>query len=737
MKFDREIVFSYLEEDNTQRAYFRLKPLLTVSGDVQEEAARLWPDHGALRIVPDKNEQGYFKDRMRTLGHWCIMDLTPFPPEANKIRTNKNYRPDRDERNQYILYSDTVKPVPDHTFFEVLEGDPADFAALAENAVTTAFMIRQGDNLYGPVLKQSPAAPAAAPEMTAMVYELPCPDGTIRTMLCAAPPAAAEPEEVPAAEKSAPVQEAVLAEAPDAKKPADQEAMPIGKPLEILDKTKDFSQTLEDLNQPLSQRANLLSQPETEPEDSTPPPVLTGTPLVRTGALHTSQPRPKNKVQEVVASQLRVIKNDPPAEPLPVGAKLRSVDNPVEQACQQFTRAWSLPDAQPQLVEYLLSLPGMSARLAPAADGDTPLQKAMVAHLNDLEAERLSALVQLERAQEQYDAFRAQAISAARTDAQKKLRELEEKLERCQKHLDDVRQQINTLSQQRDALQNEVAALQQERLPAAIVSAMTRAKMAQPVQGTPMYLRARVGDDAAVEQLVNRLITACRQSGVDCPRNQAIAVLALIAVCRKVGIVSPSPAAALTLTENLIGAMGWRSGYAHQTNDDQRPVPEKVSDDGTPLLFLSTTGVYGAYPDVTNLYLARSISVQTRRAAFDCDPWPILPLGMLPFIPRADAACDGQPVTLAALLKDKAAFDVHGLETLKPVLDLMPPLSGRAADEMKQFINICAAHMEGGLSAACDWAITLWLLSHAEGNHQMTAALRPLLAEYPVSLARL
>ena len=108
MKCDREIVFSYLEEDNTQRAYFRLMPLLTVSGDVQEEAARLWPDHGALRIVPDKNEQGYFKDRMRELGHFCIMDLTPFPPEANKIRTNKNYRPDKEEKNQYILYSDIV-----------------------------------------------------------------------------------------------------------------------------------------------------------------------------------------------------------------------------------------------------------------------------------------------------------------------------------------------------------------------------------------------------------------------------------------------------------------------------------------------------------------------------------------------------------------------------------------------------------------------------------------------------
>ena len=266
MKLDREIVFSYLEEDNTQRAYFRLVPLLTVSGDAREEAARLWPDHGALRIVPDKNEQGYFKDRMRVLGHFCIMDLTPFPPEANKIRTNKNYRPDREEKNQYILYSDTVKAVPDHTFFEVLDGAAADFAALAEKAVTTAFMIREGDTLFGPVNKTTPALPSPAPEMTAMVYDVACPDGVTRTILCSEPVKAAAPAEEPAPEEPKPDEQPVekpVEKQPEPKqpepapKPAEDAPLPIGKPLEILDKSKDFTETLHSLNQPLSQSAGM------------------------------------------------------------------------------------------------------------------------------------------------------------------------------------------------------------------------------------------------------------------------------------------------------------------------------------------------------------------------------------------------------------------------------------------------------------------------------------------------
>ena len=183
--------------------------------------------------------------------------------------------------------------------------------------------------------------------------------------------------------------------------------------------------------------------------------------------------------------------------------------------------------------------------------------------------------------------------------------------------------------------------------------------------------------------------------------------------------------------------MGWRSGYAHQTNDDQRPVAQPVPDDGTPLLFLSTTGAYAEYSDVTNLYLARSVSVQTRRAAYDCDPWPILPLGALPFVPRIHASKDGQPVSLSALSKVTGPCDAHALAPLKPIMDLLPPLSGAAVDEMRRFVAVCADIMDGGLPAACDWAIMLWLLPQAEGNHQLISSIRPLLAEYPVSSARL
>jgi len=99
---------------------------LNSAGPCTQEELSVLPDEGFVRIVPDKNEQANFKDRMRTLGHLCMIDLTPFPPEANKIRTNKNYAPDKGEKNQYILYSDVIHSLPESLLYEVVDVEAAE-----------------------------------------------------------------------------------------------------------------------------------------------------------------------------------------------------------------------------------------------------------------------------------------------------------------------------------------------------------------------------------------------------------------------------------------------------------------------------------------------------------------------------------------------------------------------------------------------------------------------------------
>ena len=103
MDFSGKIVLSFIEEDNVQRAYFRIRPLLTGEGALTKQDIDALPDDGYLRIVPDKNEQHTFKDRMRSLGYLCVLDLKNIPPETIKIRNNKNYAPARGENNQFIV----------------------------------------------------------------------------------------------------------------------------------------------------------------------------------------------------------------------------------------------------------------------------------------------------------------------------------------------------------------------------------------------------------------------------------------------------------------------------------------------------------------------------------------------------------------------------------------------------------------------------------------------------------
>ena len=755
MKYDREIVLSWLEEDNIQRAYFRLKPLLTVTGDAHEEAVALWPDDGALRIVPDKNEQGYFKDRMRSLGHFCLMDLTPFPTEANKIRTNKNYRPEREEHNQYILYSDAVKPLPEHTFYELLNGAPEDAAHLAENAITPLFMIRQSDTLFGPVRKAEPGIPAPASAMEAVLYDIISPDGVQHTILCRDGEAAIEPPvsaPVQAAEKpAATVQEKAHETkpacsrpekpSPAAEKPQRDEAsdesflreeapLPLGKPLSILDQSKDFSETLEGLNQPLSQGANLLRQSREEQlplQDSTPVQQLTGTPLMRSSGLRTSTPRLKNRMQEVVANQWRAARNDPPAAPLPDGVSMRMVDNPVECACSQFQHAWEMPETQPQLVSFLLSLPGMNAYLAPAATAasNTPLRKAMLHHLDDLEAERLSALVQLDKAKENLEAFRKNTMDSVRAELKKKLTAMEGDVSLRETALAKLRDEVNALTDTRNALEQEIDCLRQ-------AGNLPDPDNAAPLDA-PIYLHTRIGRPAAMEELTRRLMTAAQQCHVTCPQNFAVALLAAIAVCPRIGIQCSTTAAAATLCENIAAGMGWQGGCGLQVSTAQHIVAQNIPvDHATPMLLLSTVEDCAPIPNVTRVMLTSAPAAVS--PAYAADSWPIFPLPALPFV--AIHTTGGDALSLDALVP--AADEDHYAairQALQPLLAVLPPLSGNAMQEMEHFTCLCAAHMSGGLASACDWAILLWLLPLTAENPSLREVLRPLLEEYSMASA--
>lgn len=758
MNFDRSLIFAYLEEDNIQRAYFRVRPLLTLEGDVREEATQFWPNEGGLRIVPDRNEQHTFKNRMRTLGAYCVVDLRNQPTEAGKIRTNKNFRPDRGEVNQFILYSDTVHELPKNTFYQLVDGAAADYAALAEQVVTPLFFIREGDTLYGPVSKTAPAQPETAPEAAAMLYELPCPDGMTRMMLCMddgpaleapAQPEAEKKADAPAAEKSdnptaTETTESEAAKASEATEKQD-EVLPIGEALQILDETKTTEDTLKQLDKPVSAGANLLKQKEPKSVEKPAPAQqtegLSGTPLVRT-PLHVSVQQNKNRTQEIVNNQWSVGKYEPPAQNLPAGAALRSVQNPVEAACSQLRQAWNASSAHDQLTDFMLSLDGIRSKLeAKLCKGSnvTIMQRVLRERLQDLEAERLTALCELDKARRDVDAYKQELLSGLSARIARETGKLEENKKQAEADVTSLKSEINSLSIQRDALLAKVNELQANVLPETVAKLIADAQMIAPAAGIPLRLTPISGENVELDALIDRLTAACAASGVEINRNTAIAILVLLAISDRIGIACSTPASAATLVKNIAVSMGWRQSYAHQIAAEQRPVVGVRPVDSTPAVLTTSLSSYAPLNGVIKLAMNRNAANLVRNAAYDVSPWPILMLPALPFVPEVEAK-DAATISEASIKKiteKKYAAPAEIDAVLTPVLKAALPLSGAARNELYQFIAVCAGLMEGGLPVAVDWGILLWIIPALERGSRQHNAIKALLDEYPLSLAKL
>ena len=750
MSLERELILGSVEEDNTQRAFFRIHPFMTIEGPAAETAKALWPDEGCLRVVPDRAEQHTFKERMRQLNGWCVIDLAAFAPDANKIRTNKNYHPDRGEVNQYIVYSDTVHAVPENIYYELLAGDVADVAALAEKAVTTCFMIQQGDTMYGPVSKAEPKEPTPAPEMEAVAFTAADYQGTEHTILCvgseleehkkANPPA--ERKQPAHAEKAAPEQEAPVP-APVPEKQEDKE-LKIGEKLEILDQTKDFQETLETLNQPVSNAANLLKQevPEQQPEQPVQTDArLNGTPLMR-APLRTSVAQPKNKLQEVIYSQCRVSRNEPPAEELPNGTAMREVTNPVVEACRAMRQAWGSTANRDQLVDFLISLDGMLPKLEPKtrrAMGPTMLQRAVQSHLEDLEAERLALLVQLDQARTDLEEYRKKVLSEVNGKTAEELKQKETELEKLKQSLAAMQEENNALLQTREQLTAQVQNLRETSMQEAM---RLLTQLGLPMQSNETLLRMvpQCGEVLSEEALLKRVELVCRSVGYAYNRNQALAITIAVAVSKRIGISTDTPAAVISMLKNLAAQLGWESGMAVQVDREQRPVVVEAPANGTPAVLISMLQSYAPLKGACKVILTKTAQLQSGTAAYAAGQWPVYTAGTM----RSVLPVEAGKVTPLAAASLTGLLEGHTevpretvINVLSPMLNLIPPLGGEALGDVCRFVSAAAALMEGGLMAACDWAIALWVMPALPRTAAMVEKARLLLAEYPISAALL
>ncbi|NLX83174.1 MAG: hypothetical protein GXZ04_05090 [Clostridiales bacterium] len=177
MDFAGQLMLAYLEEDDTRRVLFRVRPLISQEGTISPEDLEELEQDGFMRIAPDRQEQHSFKERMSELGSLCLIDLTHAESAMGKVRLNKNYAPGRGENNRYIIYSDAIQALPREMVYEVVAEDKS------HTALTSQYYLRAGGRISGPHCPQGsiacPASQSLMPDCERL-FLVEMPDGISR-----------------------------------------------------------------------------------------------------------------------------------------------------------------------------------------------------------------------------------------------------------------------------------------------------------------------------------------------------------------------------------------------------------------------------------------------------------------------------------------------------------------------------------------------------------------------------
>ena len=363
-----KLCIGILEEDNPLKAYFRIRPLLIEKDGKYEpfDGGETYPEEGCIRIVPDKNESSHFKARMRRMGRYCVLDLREHAGENDKIRPNKNYHGDDTERNAHIIYSDVVREPADDMIFEIaseiqpgiwdaavpgtprlLSGDALETWAYApsEEADGNGSVNLDGKALIEEELQRF-EIPGFPGETLHFAIRVP---GVMPSVLGAPKPRPERPQNPSAAAQ------------PEKAEPQPEEKPWISRELP---KAPPVRGRITNLQQSLEAQSGL-------------------------------NPRRSRSLQEVIEEKWRHSRVDQLGHPVPANATGHPLENPLDRALDALRDAWDIPELRERLLSSISEMEEFSAELSAlvrrAHDG------ALNRELEELEADRLKALDELDK----------------------------------------------------------------------------------------------------------------------------------------------------------------------------------------------------------------------------------------------------------------------------------------------------------------------------------------------------
>ena len=717
------VVLSYLEQDNTQRSFFRVRPLLHIQGAFTKQHITGFPSEGYLRIVPDKDEQTTFKERMKSLGSICLIDLRTVPKEANKIRTNKNFSPARGEVNQFVVYSDAIKPVTQDTFYEVVTADNI------SSASTPFLLTRSGGNIYGPVNRET-AQPVEnaeqVPPDSPKLFTVTLPNGAQKLYYCALtemqPEPVLEKAEVEVDKIDEPVEQNAPKEEEQPTKPQlVQQVSPMPQAQNGSEEKQERDNSLESAKVAI-QKLNTQQVASTNRLDASSAPLvefaphvgkkLKGTPIYSAGVPKDQRATPRNSLIETVHQQRGNTRYDAPGAELVRTAETKSIENPLEQLKDSLATLWNVDTNKRQCLDIITQLTGFKKTIANwllEGENDCVLS-ALRTQLQELEAERIMVVMQLDKATKDASAQKEQWSKELLQQKNNELVTLEGKVKKLQSALQTLHSDCEQIICQRDALLSEVNKLTETE--------------------NPYRFSPKLGVSLTIENAIERLSSSLNANGFASIKNEVIALLVAYALSDgQLAIKADTLSDALDIGKAFVHAFG---GEFLSEKD------QTLSFNGggnTPCVMFSETTSLESDSRFTRFILVNHLTAKTQH--FQMNPCAICSIsngtGIMKEVGVNEGANMNELVAgIISLHKSLPAQATTLLSSIRKTLHEQGVfVPNRMYTTCYNFVSIAQQIMDGGVASALDTAIEAYILPYAKQKPVALNALKLLCKALP------
>ncbi len=537
-----------LEEDNPFKSYFRVKPLLLAgeNGFEPVDCSEIYPEDGCIRIVPDKNESSHFKTRMRRMGRYCVLDLRAHAGENDKIRPNKNYRVDMSERNTNIIYSDVVREPAVGSIYEIVDeiadgpwpGElPSTPDVLCGNALDIWYLEQDVSSMgYRAVMSSKKLNEADYQRFELIGFN----DKELHFAVCR--PHLIDEMMSRSAAVPVPEKEPVVPEKVEEVKPAEPE-----KP-----------------------RLN-CDAPRPPKDDTRRSPRGHG--LEAQCGLN---PRRGRSLQEIIEDKWRHSRVDQLGHPVPAEAMGQPVENPLERAEIAVREAWQIPELRAPLLQFLAETGDMRNRLDEVRRNRR--DEALRRDLEDLEADRLRTLDEIDALKKNKNALRETLKQEIREEEAAALRNCTERTKAARAECARFEQEAREAGDAADLARDAFNALQDGRFEAKLrefaLTSRAAELLAHPAKPAPVQPRyADTKPDA--EAWIGRMCSAAKMQGLELDRPDAANLLILLALDRHIIISGSASSDKLPLARAVAQALGIAdAGLYRELNGGHRKKPE-------------------------------------------------------------------------------------------------------------------------------------------------------------------